>query len=66
MDTNFGDAEMLSITDSVVELGLGVELMAIEEVESMLVDNCAAFAYYVATTQNWEKELNADKEVEVW
>jgi len=66
MDTNFRDAEMLSITDSVVEPGLGVELMAIEEVETMLVDDCAAFAYYVATTQNWEKELNADKEAEVW
>jgi len=65
MGTNFGDAEMLSITDSVVEPGLGVELMAIDEVEPMFVDDCAAFAYYVAITQNQEKELDADKEAEV-
>jgi len=66
MDTNFRDTEMVSVVDSVVKMSLGMECMAIEEVYSMFVNHCATLADNTAATQNWEKELDTNKEAELW
>jgi len=66
MDADFRNTEMARVMDSVVEVGLGVAFMAIKEMKSMLVNFCATFADYVAVRQNWEEELDAKKQAEVW
>jgi len=66
MDTNFRDTEMVSVADSVVKTSLGMERMAFDEVYSMFVNHRATLADNMAATQNWEKELDTNKEAEVW
>jgi len=65
MDTNFRANEMVHIWNTIVEGSLRVMSVAVEEMDSMVVNHFVAGTSNMAAVENREKQLNTDEKAKV-